>query len=460
MILPRLIIADEYRLGKVPSGVLIAHALKERGYKLRIFVGGVDETSLRSLQLLCGTPVTMLDPTLCGGRENLRWLFQQAASPECLNLILTNLGGRLSDDSPFRISEECMLLAEWLDCELIPVIYGDSSSKVTVRSILEILSQFERAENARIHSALFRAVLNNREYELLDREIGNQISLSSLGCVPGELERDAPKIAELCSENYGRALLPLRSAGVQLKSNNGQIEWGLFSALAHAAPKWPQQSALARPILETMNIAMIRHPALSLGGNGTELLLQTLGCGIVDVTPDGGIDNAAPVHGVYIPHGLACVDLPRFFTNLFVREAAARAGNGQFFFFAEGGGSPLLGETITLPEGDGEDVRGFGLLPFSSRYESETPWPPIKVVGFGKRENPLITGSQECVWGYMPPNLVITADDPESADWEVREGMDAKPTRRDGWSKGRALVTAMRPELWSCPELLRRWLED
>ena len=59
---PRLIIADERRPGKVPAGVLLAFALKRLGYKLRIFLGSVDEVSLRALSLMNGTPVTLLDP--------------------------------------------------------------------------------------------------------------------------------------------------------------------------------------------------------------------------------------------------------------------------------------------------------------------------------------------------------------------------------------------------------------
>ena len=424
-------------------------------------MGGVDETSLRSLQLLCNTSVTMLDPTLCDGRENLRWLFQQAASPDCINLVLTNLGGRWTEDSPFRIPKECMLLADWLDCELVPVVYSDTSSTITVRSISEVMSQFERNENMHIHSILFRSVLSNREYELLDREVGRQISSISLGGIPRELERDTPLITDLCTENYGRALLPLRSAGVQLKSNDSQIVWGLFHALAQAAPEWQRQRMLAQPISEKANIAVVRHPALTLGGNGTELLFQALGCDIIDVPLEGSLTHTVPIHGVYIPHGLTYMVLPRFFSNLYLKTMITRAGEGQFFFFAEGGSAPLLGEAITLPsgKGDGADGRGFGLMPFASMYKSTSLGQAMKVVGFSKRKNPLITGSQEWVWGYMSANLMITPSDPNAACWEVREGMDAKPLWGDGWSKGRALVTAMRPEFWSCPASFRRWLE-
>ncbi len=216
MILPRLIIADEHRPGKIPSGVLIATILKEMGYKLRLFVGNVDETTLRMLQVLCNQPVTLLDPLLCERRESFRWLFQEAASSDSLNLVLANLGTRWTEDAPFRVPRECKLLLDWLECEMIPVLYSDASSAITMKTVKEITRQFETevSGDLRIRSILFRSVLNNREYELLDREVGRQLTAISIGSIPRTLERDEPLVTDLCSEN---------AAGSLLKSVDGQL---------------------------------------------------------------------------------------------------------------------------------------------------------------------------------------------------------------------------------------------
>ena len=66
MDLPRLILAEERRPGKVPSGVLLAAALKQRGYRLRLFVAGGDEGTLRLAECLCCQRCSYLDPVLCG----------------------------------------------------------------------------------------------------------------------------------------------------------------------------------------------------------------------------------------------------------------------------------------------------------------------------------------------------------------------------------------------------------
>lgn len=463
MILPRLIIADEHRPGKVPSGVLVATILKEMGYKLRLFTGNVDEVSLRALQILCNQPVTLLDPTLCDGRSNLRWLFQEAASPDCINLVLANLGGRWSEDSPFRIPKECLLLADWLDCEMLPVIYSDTSSTITVRTVTEILNQFEQNDIRKIHSLLFRSVLSNREYELLDREVGRQVSASSIGSVPKGMERDQPLVTDMCSDGAKQAVFSIRAASMQLKGMESQVSWATLSALAQAAPSWTPQARLCEPITDSgrVNIAVVRHPCLSLGGDGTEHLLRALGCNVVDVPLEGNITHSVPIHGVYIPHGLAYMALPKFFGNLYLKTMITRGSTGKSFLLAEGGSAPILGDRIQLPSGysGGGEGRGFGILPFDSAYKSSTFGAPSRAVAFRKRTNPLISGSQEWVWGYASAALSLEPNGAEEPCWETRETLEGKPIGTDGWCKERILAAAMRLELWSTPETFRRWLE-
>jgi cobyrinic acid a,c-diamide synthase len=457
-----LIIADEQRPGKIMSGVIIATILKDMGYKLRLFMGNVDEASMRSLQILCNMPVTLLDPTLCGDRANLKWLFQQAASPDCLNLVITNLGGRWTEDSPFRIPKECFLLAEWLECEVIPVVYSDTSSTLTVRTLHEIAGQFEQNGDLKIRSYLFRSVLNDREYELVDREAGRQFTSISAGSIPKSLERDAPMITDICTDETNRAMFPIRSAALQLKCINQQVQWPLFSALAKVSPEWTYQRKLCEPITDSgkVNIAVVRHPALTLGGDGTEHMMKVLGCNVVDVPLDGHISHNVPIHGVYIPHGLAYMALPKFFSNIYLKTMFNRASNGSSFLLAEGGSAPILGNKISMTSGQGGGSgRGFGVLGFDSFYKASTFGSPQKLVAFRTRLNPLISGSQECVWGYASASLSLIACDLDEECWETRETLVGKPVGTDGWCKGRILASSMRIEPWSAPESFRRWLE-
>ena len=462
MNLPRLIIADEYKPGKIPAGALIAAALKEMGYKLNLFVGSADEALLQCLQLLCGQPVTLLDPVLCDRRANLRWLFQSVASSDSLNLIITNLGGRWTEDSAFRLPKETLLLAEWLECEMVPVIYNDTSYTITMRTVTEIVRHFERDNISNIHAIIFRSVLNNREYELLDREIGRYASVFSMGTVPSSMDRDIPPVFELCSDNAARAIFPLRSSARQLKGMDYTVNWPIVAALAGAAKEWEVQNPLCDPITDfgNVNIAVVKHGALSIGGNGTEQLMKILGCNLVDVPLDGNISHNVPIHGIYIPHGLIINLLPKFFSNLYVKTMIKRGSTGSSFLFAEGGASSILGGRISLPItlGGGE-VKGFGVLPFSSDLKGPSFGAPLKRFARPVNTNPLMREKGETIWGYGSTHLSLTPDFPGDNCWETGDDTEAPPTGFDGMTSGRMLAASMRIEFWSNPRLLRRWLE-
>lgn len=457
--LPRLILADEHRSGKVPSGVLIASALKELGYKIKLFVGNADELTIRSLQVICNQPVTLLDPTLCGGQANLRWLFESAASPDCINLVLANLGGRILEDAPFKVPKECALLSDWLNCDVVPIIYSDASSTLTVRSVAAVIRQIEDGGKP-VRAILFRAILNNREYELVDREARRIFTAFSVGSMPRVVERDSPSLLQLCSDSAAQVALPVRSAAKQLVSMNQMVNWALFSAMAQAAPVWPRQPRLCDAITDSgkVNIAVVKHPVLSISGDGTEHLLRVLGCNVVDIPLVGSITHSVPIHGVYLPHGLAYIALPKFFSNIYLKTMLARGSTGGAFLFAEGGSSAVLGDRIILPEGQGEG-RGFGILPFNSIYKRATFGSIKKLEASKRKDNPLLTGSRERVMGYASDSYSMVASEEEDECWTTVDALDHKKTSRDGWSKDRILAASMRVEPWSAPDLFRRWLE-
>jgi cobyrinic acid a,c-diamide synthase len=448
------------------SGVLIANALKNMGYKLRLFMGNVDEVSLRLLQLTCNQPVTLLDPTLCDGKANLRWLFQQAASPDCLNLVIMALGGRWMEDSPFRIPRECALLAEWLECEMIPVFYGDASSTLTVRTLNEVLTSLKKNHGVDVHGVLFRSVLNDREYELVDREAGRSFTVISAGSIPKNIDRDAPPMTALFFGAAKQSVFPIKSAALQLMNMDFQVNWAVFSALANLNPNWTPQARLCEPITDSgkVNIAVVRHETLTLGGDGTEHLFRALGCNVVEVPLEGDIIHNVPIHGVYIPHGIGHLVLQKFFSNIYLKTMIKRASNGNSFMMAEGGSSPILGERIVLPPVDeygasGIDARGFGIFSYDSVYRSGQAGVLQKAVATRRKLNPLISSFQECVWGYSSSNMGIESEIAGNECWEIRETPEGKPLGTDGWCKGRILASSMRIEPWSAPASFRQWLE-
>jgi hypothetical protein len=131
---------------------------------------------------------------------------------------------------------------------------------------------------------------------------------------------------------------------------------------------------------------------------------------------------------------------------------------------AEGGSSPILGEKIYLPPtgeygASGTDARGFGVFPYDSVYRSEQAGILQKTVATRRKLNPLLSGSQEWVWGYSSSNIGVDSRIAGDECWETRENLNGKPLGADGWCKGRILASSMRLEPWSAPVSFRRWLE-
>lgn len=467
MIIPRLMIADERRAGKISAGVLIAMALKEAGYKLKLFVGGVDETSLRALQLTCGSNVTMLDPTLCGSKEATRWLFQETAQPDALNLIITELGTRWSEDSQFIISPELLLLHDWLECDVVPIFYGGSSSVIALKTIREITKQISaHGKPLRIHAMMLRSMPNPGEYELIEQEVGRLLASLLLGAMPDGSDASDPLLTEMCSDKPTGSVYQIKQAAERVKASSTSLNWPIFSALARAASEWQPQKPLASPIADAglVNIAIIRDNALTLGGDGTETLMRVLGIETIDVPLDGAPAHTKPLHGIYIPHGLAYLSLTKFFSSVYIKTLISRGTTGVSFMLAEGGSMPLLGEQMDLPRGvtGGGTGRGFGAFKFSTTYDSTVFSSPQKLYAFTSlQNNPLLVGNDDTVWGYGSESVEITPSGDLSPCWAFMDG-DGPNARRagsGGFAKGRMLASPLRLEPWSAPEAFKRWLE-
>jgi cobyrinic acid a,c-diamide synthase len=355
-------------------------------------------------------------------------------------------------------------MAEHLKCDVVPIVYSDTSSTITVRTVTEIIKQFDEsgAGGECIHSVLFRSILNYREYELVDREVGRQTSIISLGSIPRSLEREHPPIADLCSGNAAQKVFPTKSAITQIKSSGQMINWGLFSALAQTGQDWKPQARLCEQITDAgkVNIAVVRNPALMLGGDGTEHLMRALGCNVVEVPLEGDVSHNVPIHGVYVPHGLTFLVLEKFFKNLYLKTMLTRGSTGNSFLLVEGGSTPILGDRIVFPPGfDDEEGRGFNILPYDSAYKAMSMGAPRRMTAASRKANPMITGSQEILCGYLPSNISIASPDSSDECWTLRENPRGNESGTDAWCKGRALASRMRIEPWSAPESFRRWLE-
>jgi len=451
---PRLILADEERKEVVPPTVILASALRQRGYPLRLFVAGIDERRLRLLQLLCGLDVTALDTRLCATPHNLRALFSAAASSDSLNLILAPLGEDEGEDD-IRLDRHTARLSELLECDILPVLYGGTSAALAARKAFNLKKKLEKCRGANVRALLFDSVLNPKEYQLLEIEVGRHFPWICLGYIPRHIERKAPSLLQLCAQKPNSSLaIALRTASAQLNVIEGQIEWQVFSSLARLAHDWNAACAQFET-LSQVRVAILRHEALSLGGNNLELLLRRLGCEIVDVSVS---DEIIPpdVHALYVPHGLGYLSLVPLSANAPLRRDMGNLVFGKGLF-AEGGGSLILGESIELPTG--REVKGLGLMPVKGSFAESS----------GRREYIEVRGEtdgsflrkDEAMRGYWPEGISAKKSSAaDRAEWGVWDVEDQARLSDDGFVIGRSVATQMRLEPWSAPDVFCRWLKS
>lgn len=465
MELTRLMIADERRPGRVPAGVLIVSLLHDVGCRLKVFIGGIDETTLRAVEIITGERATVLDPLLCGSRDNLRALFQTAADPSALNIILTDLGGRWSDDAPFVVSEECGTLCSWLECDMIPVVYSGKSSTLAVRAVSEITRQLSARGDMRgePRGVIFKQVLSERELQLIERELGRSSGMMTIGSIPIDADPREPLVTDLCGERTQAAMRETITAAERLGDDIRAEMRARLTALARLSAHWETQAplvgAVSRPI---PRVAILRDPALSLGGDGTELFMKSIGVDLVDIHTDPS-DAPADAAGVYIPHGLGYRAITRLAASPRARVAIKSAADDGHFLLAEGGAAPLAGELISLPRGTVEGTgRGVGVFPFMSIYGSPVFSSPQRMTATTRRKrNPLLRTDDEHIRGYMSHSLTIAPIGDEAPYcWRLSREEDAPEEFSDGIARGPAMATSMRLEPWSAPRLFKRWLEE
>jgi len=452
MDLPRLILATEHRPGRFSPAVLVAAALIQRGYNLRLFVAGRDEEALSALTVLCGRPVAYLDPWSSGSPAALRACFQAGAAPGALNLVVGRLGERKEPDAPFRMDGEAAAVAEALSAPLVPLIYADASSAITGRTVRAVADALRGRALPPVRAALFVSALNPREYQLLDLEVGRRLPWLTTGYLPRILERESVPLVELCGEEQPpRRILPIRAAAAQLQGLEEHVFWPLFGALARDVPDWAPEPLPVPPIPSRPQVAVLRHPAFIPSGAGNEALLAALGAKILPIPLRGGRLPSDP-DGICIPHGLGYLALIALFENGPLRNDLGRLLLSGRFFLAEGGGAPLTGETVTLPSR--REVRGLSLFPFRGRY-GEAVAAPSGVTAQWASENPLLAKG-EVARGVLREeiDLGIPAD---RAIFSL-SAPDGSGRGWDGSALRRGIATRLRLDLWSCPEPVRRML--
>jgi cobyrinic acid a,c-diamide synthase len=459
--IPRLVLADERRSGMVPVSVLFAAALRERGYPLRLFATGLDEVTLCLLRWACRQEVTLLEPFLAGGEKPLQLLFESAADPSALNLIVGPLATEREREDKLLLDRWTLRVAQCLDAPLLPVLNADSAAALAARTAENLFRQLQEFDRIPQMAICFNAVLNPKEYQLLEIELGRRLPWIAAGYFPASLGRELPlKEVLFTQEVTSPRFFSLRSAVAQLCAMEDEIFWSLVAAMSKLAPEWTPLSFEVEPFPAALNVVVLRHPALGLGGDNLERLLHRLGAWIVEVRPDETIPSEADV--LYVPHGAEQYIRGAVLNNANLKRAVGQFVFGNKAFLMEGNCAALAGERIF--ERDGSEWTGLGIFPVQARYSGnggnrsgKEEKPLCRVEAQCVRNGPLLR-SGERVRGYWSPNLVISGEREHSGEWSVLDVKDRKELLTDSWSLKRGIITQLRIEPWNCIHEIRRWL--
>jgi len=430
---------------------MLAYALKRSGVKVKVFTCARSELEMRLLKLLFGEPVVSLDPYACGSTKNLKVLFQKAAKPDALNIILAPIGTRQDEDF-IQIGPDATDLAKVLSCGIVPVISATASTILTTNTALAALATLENACDGAILGVIFASVKNPREYQLLEQEYGRRTHILSLGYIPKDIDRALPSMNDL----YGSAagVLHIKSAALQLASAIN-IEWKILDAFGQLKKEW--QSPEALPFgPKNFKIAVVGNQMLSLEGDNCHELFHLLGCSVIDYDP---LQDAFPkdAEAIYFPHSAANMYGDRLVVHEPFLQGIKQSFAANKLIFVNGASAPLFGQSFITPDGQKHNALGF--FKFRGSFASTKTRGGVKKIEIRSTADSIFSKSNEKMRGYVLDYLSIS--NPGNVIppvWAYRDVRKDTELGVSGWVNGYCFVTDLYVELWSNTEIVNRWL--
>lgn len=454
---PRLMIADERREDVIPSGIVLAATIKSMGIPLRLFVGGIDDRYLRMLSAGLGQEVFSIDPLQFKSESEVRFFFGSVAKGDSLNLILSPLGVTVTEDR-MVINQGTVDLARILDCGVVSVVHANPLASITARVMACVWERFSK-ENLDLYGAIFSSVLNPREYQLLELELGRSIPSMAMGYIPRYMERRMISLVDLCSDP--RIAQPIATIGSQLKSMNGQIDWPALMAFGEYKNSLEIQGRNIEPLTGSPSVAVVMDDSLSIGIDNDLALLRTIGCRVIPVSlSHGSLPPEAKV--VYFPHGLGHIAMKKLSRNAALFQQVSNLALRGRPTLVNGGFSSVWGRWFSLSRDEMDKLPGLGAFdegifvgPHFRGYGVAVDMEPLP----GARDTLPYEGGEK-IRGYLPDFMGSSIGIPGKGlcSWSARESDTKKEIGEALWKVRKVIACQARIELWSCPELIKRWI--
>ncbi|GHS88219.1 hypothetical protein AGMMS49957_09320 [Synergistales bacterium] len=454
MNLPRLIIADEVKAGMVSPGLMLVYAMASLGIKIKVFFCARDDADVRLLKIISNMDSVLIDSYLCGSVKNLKVLFQHVASEDALNLILTPLGERRSDDS-IQVWPNAVDLARSLDCGIVAAFLAGASAIQTANITLAAIKDLETEETMRVLGAIFVSPQNPREYQLLEQEFGRRTPILSLGYLPKEIERTVPPLTGLYGDGVAMRTLQIKSAVLQLISNPYQIEWQIMEAFGHLKEEWiPPQAS--RYVARFLKVALVGAETLSIECSNATEMFGFMKCNVISYNP---LNDPFPKDAdvIYFPNIMAdgyardILSKEQFVTGMKQSLVSNK------LILATGSSAPMFGKFFVTS--GGEKINGLGFFDFHGRFSAPKDKTLSRKVEIRAIIDSNLTKTDEKFRGVAlnyvqinnPGNVV-------PAEWAYRDILKDAELGVSGWEKGYCFVTDLQVELWSNLDVISRWL--
>ncbi len=451
----RLLLADEPREGNIPLSALFAGALKERGYELRIFQIGFDEVRTKYLEVASGEPVTVLDPHLLRNDFNCKFMFQHSRKKEALHLFVGPLSLPQRHEEKMELHPVTAKVGECLALPILPLLYADRNAILTARLTEQIFSQIKDHPALIPSTVCFAAVLNPKEYQLLEIEMGRRLPYFSLGYLPKNILRTEIAPESLFSEGpHSLKFTSFHSAVHQLAALEDMIHWPVIGAMAKRARPWTEIQEELQESPGPFKVGILRHPSLGGGGDGNQRFLEYLGGSSVPFGLDR-IQEMEQCDFLYIPHGRAggfrdSEELEK------LKKLLGTVVYRKIPFLVEGESVVLLGESAHDP--GGKRISGIAMFPFSASLQGG--YPGVHEVFLEALGHTPLLRKGETLHGYRTNGCTLSYPSSRQGEWAVRRTEAGGEVDTDGWFMGKGAVVRSCFSLWEVSSAVRKWLHS
>ena len=451
----RLLLADESREGNIPLSALFAGALKERGYELRLFQIGFDEVRTKYLEIATGEPVTVLDPHLLHNDYNVKFMFQCSRKSQALHLFVGPLSLPQRYEEKMELHPVTARVGECLALPVLPLLYADRNAILTAQLTEQLFSQIRNYSGLLPSTVCFAAVLNPKEYQLLEIEMGRRLPYFSLGYIPKNILRTEVSPELLFSEGpHSLKFTSLHSSVRQLATLEDMISWPVVGAMAKRASSWTEIPEELEESPEAFRMGILQHPSLGGAGDGNQRFLEHMGGSTVplDLYRSQEMDRC---DFLYIPHGRAgSFGDPEELERL--KKLLGSVVYRKIPFLVEGESVALLGEFVH--DSGGKRIPGIAMFPFSASLQGT--YPQAHEVFLQASGNTPLLRKGEILHGYRTNGCTLSYPSTRQGEWALRRTEAGGEVGTDGWFMGKGAVVRSCFSLWEISSGVRKWLSS